>query len=124
MNLKIKAQYKITAPEIPQEEKQQQKKLNDKIKNVVKFFTNDISYKIIKNKDKYDVIKIDKQNIKSNKRKQNITIIIPVEANSDAIINQLDKLKNDLYKYINSDFELKIIGTIESLEVIEDDQDA
>jgi len=123
--MKIKVRYKINTPQIPQEEKQQQKKLNDKIKNAIKFFTNDIQYKILLNKDNYGVTKIDRENIKSNKKKINdsetsITITVPVEATR--LIQNQEQLQDSLYKYINSKFELSITGFVESLEVIDENE--
>ena len=123
--MKVKVRYKINTPQIPQEEKQQQKKLNDKIKNAIRFFTNDIQYKILLNKDNYGVTKIDRENTKSTKKKINaeetaVTIIVPVEATG--LIQNQEQLQNSLYKYINSEFKLSITGFVESLEVIDENE--
>ena len=122
--MKIKVQYKINTPQV---EKEQQKQLSEKIKNAIRFFTNDIQYKTLVNKNSCGVVRIDTENINSNKRKINeqqtsITITVPVIANSKNLLKEANqsKLKNSLYKYIDSEFESKIIGFVESLEVIEE----
>lgn len=118
--MKVKVQYKINTPQV---EKEQQKQLTEKIKNAIRFFTNDIQYKILLNKDGYGVTKIDRENTKSTKKKINaeetaVTITVPVEATR--LIQNQEQLQDSLYKYINSGFELSITGFVESLEVIDD----
>lgn len=120
MKMKVKVQYKINTPQV---EKEQQKQLTEKIKNAIRFFTNDIQYKILLNKDGYGVTKIDRENTKSTKKKINaeetaVTITVPVEATR--LIQNQEQLQDSLYKYINSGFELSITGFVESLEVIDD----